>query len=188
MKLSPKLSLSPKLFHSAKNPVVASIRKNTIACKEDKYEETIRFLQRNYEAHILSCSKIYQRMKEHQHTNIYPALVRYAKALTTYRIFDVYSRIEKAIGNISFLHDVRFSFLYLFIGNSPIIENKTSYFSFFLNHENEDMSKIYIHCKLMRGSTIKKYYYFYTFEELKNFISNFILVQSPTFTIKNKNI
>jgi hypothetical protein len=179
MRPSPKLSLSPKLFHSGKIPVVPSMRKNAMAHQEDKYEETIRFLQRDYEMHILSCSKIYQRMKTYQHTDIYPALLRHAKALTTYRIFDVYSRLEKAIGNISFLHDTRFSFLYLFIGNSPLIENKCTYFSFFLNHENEDMSKIYIHCKLMRGSTIKKYYYFHTFEELKFFISNFILVQSP---------
>ena len=168
-------SFSPKLFKNNAH-IRTSINDNRENReKGDKYDDIIKSYQREFDSHKISCGKIYEKLIKYKNTEAYSGLVTHAKALTNFRFYNIHIRLKKSLSNISFLHDTKFSFLYLFIGNAPIIDSKTVYFLFSLNYEHEDMSKIYVHCNLMRGASLKKDYQFYNFEDLKNFISAHII-------------
>jgi len=143
--------------------------------RDENFEELIIHERKILERHLNACKCIYKLIVSFKNENekIYNSLLDDARNLVKERIYMIIRRMKLALSNILIVNNESYENFYLFLNNSTFsFSNKYFYFYIF---PEENLAHIYIHVALMYKEKVLKKYSFHNFENLKIFISEYIL-------------
>lgn len=132
--------------------------------------------QVEYNDHLKRCRKLYSQIDFFRDLpHVYTKLLYFQKGLIRDRMNMIKDRIYHNLSNIWVMYNYHVNELLIFFGNkTPIINNKTSFVSIWIDPE-EDCSEYYCYIKHYIGETMKYQEQMYSFEGLKEYLSDFIM-------------